>query len=63
MTRTRGKNGDKKATQINIFRVLGLPIKVSTTKFLGSFISQLLDKVPSSTYCFHTYESNFKTII
>ena len=45
MTRTRGKNGDKKATQINIFRVLGLPIKVATTKFLGSFISQLLDKV------------------
>ena len=36
MTRTRGKNGDKKATQINIFRVIGLPIKVST-KFCGSF--------------------------
>ena len=37
MTRTRGKNGDKKATQINIFRVIGLPIKMPT-KFCGSVV-------------------------
>ena len=48
MTRTRGKNGDKKATQINIFRVIGLPIKVST-KFRDSFQNSWIRSLLSPT--------------